>query len=97
MSIFLENYIRHYDIATPHLMKKDKERHVDGVFRCIKDEWLEKQNVETKDWNDWKLIETNDWNDWKLINHRAETTLQPNSKLFILCYFLSIVRLIVIF
>ena len=72
---FLENHIRCYDSGKTYLTKNDEERYVGGVFRCVKDDWIDKHNGEPKDWTDWKLI-----------IHRADTRVQPNSKLFIFCY-----------
>ena len=58
---------------------------------------LKTHKGEPKDWNGWTSIETNDWNDWKLNKHRAESPIQPNCKLIILCNSSLYVRLIVMF
>ena len=63
---FVEKCIRFHDSSKKYLLNKDEERHVEGVFRCIEDEWIERHNREPKD--------------WMLIKHRADTPLQPNSK-----------------
>ena len=77
---FIGKCIRFYDSATTFLTKEDEKDMSMERLDALNMSGLKNQG-ETKDWNDWKLIETDDWNDWKLINHRAESPLQPNSKL----------------